>query len=188
MVVETGDFHRGLKIQTDDGVWEVIEYQRSKMAQRSPIVTVKVRNLISGAMQEKKFRSGDKFETPNIKKTQMQFLYSDGNSYHFMDSETYDQHELSGKQVGNSAKFIRENQEVLVSFIYENPYAVEFPKAVVELKVAESEPGVKGDTATSATKPAILETGAEIKVPLFVNPGDTIRVDTRDGSYVERVK
>ncbi len=188
MVVETNDFHRGMKIQTDDGIWEIIEYQHSKMAQRSPIVTVKVRNIVTGAVQEKKFRSGDKFDTPDIKKTAMQFLYSDGSSYHFMDSEKFDQWELSAAQVGSMADFISEHQEVQVNFINGEPRGVEFPKAVVELKVTEAEPGVKGDTAASATKPATLETGAKVNVPLFVNPGDIIRVDTRDGSYVERVK
>lgn len=188
MVVETSGFHRGLKIEMDGGVWEIIEYQRSKVAQRSPIVTAKVRNIVTGAVQVKKFRSGDKFATPDVKKRVMRFLYSDGNSCCFMDGETYDQQELSMEQVGGAKDFLRENQEVLVNFINGSPYGIEFPKAVVELKVSEAEPGVKGDTAASATKPATLETGAKVNVPLFVNPGDVIRVDTRDGSYVERVR
>lgn len=172
----------------DGGVWEIIEYQHSKMAQRSPIVTARVRNIVTGAVQEKKFRAGDRFETPRIEKKTMQFLYSDGGSYHFMDTESYDQQELSAEQVGSAADFLREQQEILVNFINGNPSGVEFPKAVVELKVTEAEPGVKGDTAASATKPATVETGAKVNVPLFVNPGDTIRVDTRDGSYIERVR
>ncbi len=188
MVVETGNFHRGLKIEMDGGVWEIIEYKHSKMAQRSPIVTTKVRNIVTGAVQEKKFRAGDKFDTPDIKKRTMQFLYSDGNSYHFMDSKTYDQRELSGEQVGDAVNFLREQQEIQVNFINGNPYGIEFPKAVVELKVVRTEPGVKGDTAASATKPATLETGAKVNVPLFVNEGETVRIDTRDGSYIERVR
>ncbi|MGI9558567.1 MAG: elongation factor P [Thermodesulfobacteriota bacterium] len=188
MVVETSDFHRGMKIEMDGAVWEIIEYQHSKMAQRSPIVTAKIRNIVTGAVQEKKFRAGDKFDTPDIKKRMMQFLYTDGGAYHFMDTETYDQHELSGEQVGRAADFLSEHQEVQVNFINGDAYGIEFPRAVVELKVTEAEPGVKGDTATSATKPATLETGAKVNVPLFVNPGDVIRVDTRDGAYIERVR
>ncbi|MCY3972792.1 MAG: elongation factor P [Candidatus Dadabacteria bacterium] len=188
MAVETSDFHRGMKIEMDGGVWEIIEYQHSKMAQRSPIVTAKVRNIVTGAVQEKKFRSGDRFETPDIKKRTMRFLYSDGSSFHFMDEESYDQLELSREEVGSAADFLSEQQEVLVGFINGAPSGVEFPKSVVELKVTEAEPGVKGDTAASATKPATLETGAKVNVPLFVNPGDTIRVDTRDGSYIERAR
>ncbi|QMU56418.1 MAG: elongation factor P [Candidatus Mycalebacterium zealandia] len=188
MVVETSGFHRGLKIELDGEVWEIIEYQQQKMAQRSPVVTVKARNIVTGAVQEKKFRSGDKFETPDIKKRTMQFLYSDGNIYHFMDTETYDQQELSAAQVGSAADFMSEHQEIQVNFINGNPYGIEFLKHIVELKVTEADPGVKGDTATSATKPATLETGAKVQVPLFVNPGDMIKVDTRDGSYIERVR
>lgn len=188
MAVETSNFRKGLKIEVDGGIWEIIEYQHSKMAQRSPIVTAKLRNIVTGAVQEKKFRSGDRFETPDIKKRTMTFLYSDGESFHFMDTESYDQQELSREHVGTAAGFLSEQQEVLVGFINGEPSGVEFPKAVVELKVTEAEPGVKGDTAASATKPATLETGAKVNVPLFVNPGDVIRVDTRDGSYIERAR
>lgn len=186
-VVETNQFHRGLKIEFEGGVWEIIEYRHSKVAQRSAVMKTKMRNLATGAVQEKNFRSGDTFKVPDMERKNMQFLYKDDIGFNFMDSDTYDQHILSPEQVGESAKFLREQQEVSVLYINGEPAGVELPTAV-EIEVTETDPGVKGDTVSGGTKPAKLESGATIQVPLFIDIGDTIKVDTRTGEYLERLK
>jgi elongation factor P len=186
-VVETNQFHKGLKIEYDGEIWEIIEYRHSKMAQRSAVMKTKIKNVVTGAVQEKSFRSGDAFKVPDMERKNMQFLYKDEIGFHFMDSETYDQHSISKEQVGDAADYIKEQQEVSVLYYNNELMGVELPTAV-ELVVTETEPGVKGDTVTGGTKPATLESGATIQVPLFIDIGDEIKVDTRTGEYLERLK
>jgi len=186
-VVETNQFHKGLKIEYDGEIWEIIEYRHSKMAQRSAVMKTKIKNVVTGAVQEKSFRSGDAFKVPDMERKNMQFLYKDEIGFHFMDLETYDQHGISKEQVGDTADYIKEQQEVSVLYYNNELMGVELPTAV-ELVVTETEPGVKGDTVTGGTKPATLESGATIQVPLFIDIGDEIKVDTRTGEYLERLK
>ncbi len=186
-VVDTSGFYRGVKIELEGQIWEVIEYQHSKMAQRSPVVKTKLRNIITGAVQEMNFRSGETFNIPDIERRTMQFLYKDNIGYYFMDSETYDQLGFSEDQVGDAARFLKEQQSMNIFFYKDEPIGVDLP-TTVELKVTETEPGVKGDTVSNTTKSAILETGTTISVPLFVDIGDVIKVDTRTGTYIERLK
>ncbi len=186
-VVETNRFHRGLKIIVNDEIWEVLDYEHSKMARRSAVVRTRLRNVLTGAVQEMTFPAGESFRTPEIEVRTTQFLYADDVAYYFMDTETYEQYPLGPDVVGEARKFLKEQQEVKVQFYEGKPIGVELP-IVVELEVTETEPGVKGDTVSSTTKPATLETGAVVAVPLFVDVGTVIRVDTRTGKYLERVK
>lgn len=186
-VVETNQFHKGLKIEFEGEIWEIIEYRHSKVAQRSAVMKTKLRNMTTGAVQEKNFRSGDTFRVPDMERKTMQFLYRDDIGSHFMDMETYEQHSLTSEQVGEAANFLKEQQEVNIFYFNDEPSGVELPTAV-ELEVKQTEPGVKGDTVSGSTKPAILETGASILVPLFIDIGDIIKVDTRTGEYLERLK
>ena len=151
------------------------------------IVTTKLKNIVSGAVQEKKFRSGESFDVPDIERKSMQFLYSDDMGFHFMDTENYEQISFNSDQVGETQKFLKEQQEVEVQIYQDKPIGIELPTSV-EFEITYTEPGVKGDTVSSTTKPATIETGATINVPLFVNMGDKVKVDTRNGNYIERVK
>jgi elongation factor P len=186
-VVDTSRFYKGLKIEYEGEIWEVLEYHRSKIAQRSPVVKTKLRNIITSSVQEKNFRSGETFEVPDVERKTNQFLYRDGLGYHFMDSKTYDQLSLSNELVGDSARFLKEQQEIIVIFYKNEPIGVDLPVAV-EMEVVKTEPGVRGATVSAGTKPATLETGAPISVPLFIEEGDIIKVDTRSGVYLERIK
>ena len=186
-VVETNQFHRGLKIEYEGEIWEIIEYRHSKVAQRSAVMKTKIRNVATGAVQEKNFRSGDSFKVPDVERKNMQFLYKDDIGFHFMDLDSYEQYSLSPEQVGEDSSFLKEQQEVTVLYYNNDPMGIELPTAV-ELEITETEPGVKGDTVTGGTKPATLESGAVIQVPLFIDKGDQIRVDTRTGEYLDRVK
>jgi elongation factor P len=186
-VVDTSGFYKGLKIEFEGGIWEVLEYQHSKIAQRSPVVRTKLRNVITGAVQERNFRSGETFNIPDVERRKMRFLYKDEIGYYFMDSETYEQHGFNENQLGDAVRFIKEQQEINILFYKNEPIGVELP-TTVELEVIETEPGVRGDTVSSPSKPAKLETGAMISVPLFVDVGDMVKVDTRTGTYIERIK
>ena len=186
-VVETNQFHKGLKIEFEGGIWEIIEYRHSKMAQRSAVMKTKIKNVVTGAVLEKSFRSGDAFKVPDMDRKNMQFLYKDEIGFHFMDLETYDQNALSKEQIGDAADFLKEQQEVNILYFNDEPMGVELPTAV-ELEVTLTDPGVKGDTVSGGTKPATLESGATILVPLFIDTGDIIKVDTRTGEYLERLK
>jgi elongation factor P len=185
--VETNHFHKGLKIEFEGGIWEIIEYRHSKMAQRSAVMKTKIKNIVTGAVQEKNFRSGDAFKVPDMDRKNMQFLYKDDIGFHFMDLETYDQNALSKEQVGDTADFLKEQQVVNIVYFNDEPMGVELPTAV-ELEVTLTDPGVKGDTVSGGTKPATLESGVTILVPLFIDVGDIIKVDTRTGDYLERLK
>ena len=176
-MVVAGDFKNGITIEYENNIWQVIEFQHVKPGKGSPFVRTKLK---------KSFRPTEKFPQAHIERKDYQYLYADGDLYNFMDVETYDQIALSKDNVGDSLKFVKENEMVkLVSHAGE-VFAIE-PPLFVELVITESEPGVKGDTATGATKPAVVETGATVMVPLFVNQGDTIKIDTRTGEYLSRV-
>ena len=172
-------------IKYENGLWEILEYQLVKMQQRQPIVRTKMRNIRTGNVLELPFRSGDKFEDLHMEQKPLQYLYRDGDRFHFMDNENYNQIVVSKATVGEKADFLLENSEVSGRYADEELISIELPPSVV-LTIAETEPGVRGDTAKSGTKPAKTETGATIKVPLFVTTGDRVRVDTRTGQYLER--
>ena len=185
-MVVAGDFKNGITIEYENNIWQVIEFQHVKPGKGSPFVRTKLKNIKSGGVIEKSFRPTEKFPQAHIERKDYQYLYADGDLYNFMDVETYDQIALSKDNVGDSLKFVKENEMVkLVSHAGE-VFAIE-PPLFVELVITESEPGVKGDTATGAPKPAVVETGATVMVPLFVNQGDTIKIDTRTGEYLSRV-
>jgi elongation factor P len=185
-MVSAGDFKNGITLQMDGGIWQIIEFQHVKPGKGAAFVRTKLKNIVSGGVVEKTFRPTEKFPLAHIDRKEFQYLYSDGDLYHFMDTETFEQIALSQENVGDSLKFVKENEMVKLCSHAGDVFAIE-PPLFVELLITESEPGVKGDTATGATKPAIVETGAQVMVPLFVNQGDTIKIDTRTGEYLSRV-
>ena len=180
-----GDFKNGLTIEWDGGVWQIIDFQHVKPGKGAAFVRTKLKNIKSGGVVEKSFRPTEKFDAAHIERKDMQYLYADG-MYNFMDNETFEQISLTEDQVGDSLKFVKENDNVKMLSHNDEVFAIE-PPLFVELEVTETEPGVKGDTATGATKPAIVETGASVLVPLFVNQGEKIQIDTRTGEYMKRV-
>ena len=169
----------------DGNVYQIIEFQHVKPGKGAAFVRTKIRNVISGAVVERTFNPTEKFPTAYIERKEMQYLYSDGDLYYFMDNETYENMPINKDKLGDNFKFVKENTDVKVLSYKGVVFGVE-PPLFLELQVTKTDPGFKGDTATNATKPATLETGAEIKVPLFINEGDMIRVDTRTGEYLER--
>ena len=184
-MVSAGDFKNGITIEIEGNIYQIMEFQHVKPGKGAAFVRTKLKNIISGGVVEKTFRPTEKFENAHIERKDMQYLYSDGELYHFMDVETFDQIAVDGDTVGDSLKFVKEKEMVKVCSHEGNVFSVE-PPISVELEVTETEPGVKGDTATGATKPAIVETGASVLVPLFVNQGDKIKIDTRTGEYSSR--
>jgi elongation factor P len=184
---DTSQFRRGLKIEIEEKPYAIIEFQHVKPGKGGAFVRTKLRNMLNGRVIDRTFRSGEKVGRPDLQERQMQYLYKEGTNYCLMDNETYDQIYLPEDQIGEDKSFLVENETVTVMFLNEKAIGIEFP-IFVELSVADTTPGVKGDTATKVTKPATLETGAVIPVPIFINVGDRIKVDTRTGSYVERVK
>lgn len=185
-MVSAGDFRNGLTIEYDGGVYQVIEFQHVKPGKGAAFVRTKLKNIKSSGVVEKSFRPTEKFENAHIERKDMQYLYSDSGMYNFMDTETFDQIALSEDQIGDSLKFVKENEMVKILSHNGEVFAIE-PPLFVELEVTETEPGIKGDTATGATKPSTVETGANVLVPLFVNQGDVIQIDTRTGEYMKRV-
>lgn len=183
----TPDFRKGLKIEIDNTPYIMVDFQHVKPGKGGAFVRTKLKNLLNGKVTDKTFRAGEKVGKPDIKESSMQFLYSDGEGYHFMDVSTYDQMLISEEQVGDSRYLLKE--EIVTEVLEYNGrvIGIELPN-FVSLKVAATEPGHKGDTATGGSKPATLETGAEVNVPLFINEGDLLKIDTRSGEYVERVK
>ena len=184
-MISTSQFKSGVIIKVNNDLCEIIEFQLVKMQQRQPIVSTKLKNIKTGNVVEQKFRSGEKFEDVFLEDKPIQYLYHDGNKYHFMDLEAYHEVVVNAELLGEKVNFLKENSDVIGRYWDEQLLSVELPASVV-LKVSETEPGVRGDTAKSGTKPAKVETGATIKVPLFVNSGDQVRVDTRTGQYLER--
>ena len=184
-MVTAGDFRNGVTFEMDGNVYSIIEFQHVKPGKGAAFVRTQIRNVISGAVTEKTFNPNDKYPTAFIERKDMEYLYNDGDLYYFMDSETYEQLPISPNVLGDNFRFVKENMVCKVLSYKGNVFGIE-PPNFVELQVTETEPGVKGDTATNVTKPATLETGAEIKVPIFINEGEMIRVDTRTGEYMER--
>lgn len=184
-MVSAGDFRNGVTFEMDGNVLQVIEFQHVKPGKGAAFVRTKLKNVITGAVTETTFNPSDKFPTAYIERKDMQYLYNDGELYYFMDTDTYDQIPLNADTLTDSFKFVKENMIIKVLSYKGNVFGIE-PPFFVELEITQTEPGLKGDTATGATKNATLETGAVIKVPLFINEGDMIRVDTRTGEYMER--
>jgi len=186
IMISTNDFRTGLTIELDGQVYMVLEFMHVKPGKGSAFVRSKLKNIETGATIEKTFRAGEKVPRAHLDKRKMQYLYTDGEAFYFMDEETFDQMALNTEQLGDAVNYLKENMVIDVLMYKGRTIGVELPN-FVELKVVETEPGVKGDTATGATKGATLETGAKVQVPLFIEAGDIIRVDTRTGEYMERV-
>ncbi len=184
-MISAGDFRNGVTFEMDGNVVQIFEFQHVKPGKGAAFVRTKIRNVISGAVTEKTFNPTDKYPTAFVERKDMQYLYRDGDLYYFMDNETYENIPISASTLGDNFKFVKENMDVKVLSYKGNVFGVE-PPFFIELEVTQTDPGFKGDTATNATKPATLETGAEIRVPLFINEGDHIKVDTRTGEYMER--
>ena len=185
-VYMAGDFRNGTTFEMDGGVYRVVEFQHVKPGKGAAFVRTKLKNVITGAVLEKTFNPSEKLQGAEIEKREMQYLYNDGDLYYFMDNETYEQMPLNKEQLGDALKFIKENMDCKVLSFKGNVFAVE-PPMFVELEVTYTEPGFAGNTTTTSGKPATLETGLELQVPMFVNIGDVLRIDTRTCEYMERV-
>ena len=184
-MISAGDFRNGVTFEMDGNVYSIIEFQHVMPGKGAAFVRTTIRNVISGSVTEKTFNPNDKYPTAFVERKEMEYLYSDGDLYYFMVNETYEQLPINASVMGDNFKFVKENMVCKVLSYKGNVYGVE-PPNFVELQVTKTDPGFKGDTATNATKPATLETGAEIKVPLFIDEGEMIRIDTRTGEYMER--
>ncbi len=185
MMVSTNDFHTGLTIEIEGEAYTVIEFQHVKPGKGAAFVRSRLRNMRSGTITEKTFRAGEKIPRAIIEKKKVEYLYNTGEEYIFMDTETYEQISLLAEQLGDNLKYLRENLQIELLFHKENIIGLELPNSV-DLKVMETEPSFKGDTASGGSKPAKLETGLVVQVPFFINEGDIVRVDTRTGDYLER--
>ena len=185
-MIMAGDFRKGVTVEIDGVVWSISDFQHVKPGKGAAFVRTRLKNVMTGAVLERTFSPTDKYPLAHIETKDMEYLYSDGELYYFMDIETYEQIPLNFEQVEDAIDFIKENDQVKMRFYKGSAFSVEAPN-FVELKVTETEPGFKGDTATGTTKPAVLETGYHIAVPLFVNEGDIIRIDTRTGEYMSRI-
>ena len=185
-MISAGDFRNGVTLEIEGHVYQMIEFQHVKPGKGAAFVRTKLKNIINGGVVEKTFRPTEKFPAARIDRVDMQYLYSDGDLFHFMNVETYDQIALNAEDIGDALKFVKENEMCKVCSYNGNVFAVE-PPLFVELEISDTEPGFKGDTATGATKPAVVETGATVYVPLFVEQGDKIKIDTRSGEYLSRV-
>ena len=185
-MISAGDFRNGITIELEGNVYQIIEFQHVKPGKGAAFVRTKLKNIKSGGVVEKTFRPTEKCPQARIDRKDMQYLYADGDLFYFMDVETYDQIALSSADIGDALKFVKENEMCKVCSHNGSVFAVE-PPFFVELVITDTEPGFKGDTATGATKPATVETGAVVQVPLFVNQNDVIKIDTRTGEYLSRV-
>ena len=185
-MISAGDFRNGITIEIDSNIFQIIEFQHVKPGKGAAFVRTKLKNIKSGGVIEKTFRPTEKCPQARIDRKDMQYLYSDGDLFHFMDQETFEQIALNEDSVGDALKFVKENDICKVCSHNGSVFAIE-PPLFVELEITETEPGFKGDTATGATKPAVVETGATVYVPLFVELGDKIKIDTRSGEYLSRV-
>ena len=185
-MISAGDFRNGITLEIEGNVYQIMEFQHVKPGKGAAFVRTKLKNIINGGVVEKTFRPTEKFPAARIDRVDMQYLYSDGDLFHFMNTETYDQIALNSDDIGDALKLVKENEMCKVCSYNGNVFAVE-PPLFVELEITDTEPGFKGDTATGATKPAVVETGATVYVPLFVEQGDKIKIDTRSGEYLSRV-
>ena len=185
-MISAGDFRNGITIELDNSVYQIIDFQHVKPGKGAAFVRTKLKDIKNGGVVERTFRPTEKCPQAHIDRKDMQYLYKDGDLYNYMNNENYEQISLTKDQVGDSMKYVKENETVQVNSYNGNVFAIE-PPLFVELAISETEPGFKGDTATGATKPATVETGAVVQVPLFVNEGDVIKIDTRSGEYLSRV-
>ncbi len=185
-MISAGDFRNGITIELDNNIYQIIEFQHVKPGKGAAFVRTKLKNVKSGGVIEKTFRPTEKCPQARIDRKDMQYLYSDGDLFNFMDMENYEQIALNADAIGDTLKFVKENEMVKVCSHNGSVFAIE-PPLFVELEITETEPGFKGDTATGASNPAVVETGATVYVPLFVNQGDVIKIDTRTGEYLSRV-
>ncbi|MCR5100628.1 MAG: elongation factor P [Butyrivibrio sp.] len=184
-MISASDFRNGITIEIEGNVCQIIEFQHVKPGKGAAFVRTKLKDIINGGVTEKTFRPTEKFPQARIDRKDMQYLYSDGDLYNFMDTETYEQIALNQDVIGDALKFVKENEMVKINSYNGNVFAVE-PPMFVELEITDTEPGFKGDTATGATKPATVETGAQVAVPLFIEQGEKIKIDTRTGEYLSR--
>ena len=184
-MISAGDFKNGLTFDMDGEVMQIVEFQHVKPGKGAAFVRTKIRNVVTGAVTERNFNPTEKFPPAFVERREMEYLYNDEHLYYFMDTETYEQEAIDAKNLDDSFKFVKENMTVKVLSYKGKVFGVEAPNFVV-LQVTKTDPGLKGNTATNATKPAVLETGAEIKVPLFIDEGEMINVDTRTGEYMSR--
>ncbi len=184
-MISCSDFRNGATIEIDNNVWQIVDFQHVKPGKGAAFVRTKMKNVKSGAVVERTFNPNEKFPKARIDNRQMQYLYENDGQYNFMDNENYEQSELTAAQLGDAVKFLKENMEISIMFFQGNIIGVDLPVAV-ELEVVETDPGIRGDTATGGTKPAKMESGCMVKVPLFINIGDVLRIDTRTGEYLER--
>ncbi len=183
---ENADFKKGLRIMVEGSPYSIIDFQHVKPGKGNQFTRTKMRNLLTGQLLERTFKSGEKFEVPNVENKEMQFLYKDDNGFNFMNPSNFEQIMLNETEVGDSKNYLTENMEVVLFFYNDRPVSVDVPKAV-NLKVAHTEPGIKGDRVQGATKPATMETGLVVSVPLHINEGEVLRIDTTTGDYVGRV-
>ncbi|MGQ0694684.1 MAG: elongation factor P [Nitrospiraceae bacterium] len=186
-MISTVDFRNGVRLMVEGEPFYIVEFQHVKPGKGGAFVRTKLKSYLSGNVLDRTFRSGERFEEPDLEEREMQFLYATGGSYTFMDTETYEQLAFEKSQLGENADLLKENMVVKILIYEHRPIAVELP-IFIELKVVDAEPGVRGDTASGGTKPAIVETGATVKVPLYLEVGTVIKIDTRTRSYVERVR
>lgn len=184
-MISSNDFRTGVTIELDGGVWQVVDFQHVKPGKGSAFVRTKLKNVKTGAVVERTFNAGEKVPKAHIDRREMQFLYESDGAFNLMDNETYEQIALAGDQLGDARRFLKENMNIGVLFFQGIVIGVDIPNSV-ELEVVETDPGIRGDTATGGTKPAKLETGYVVRVPLFINIGDVLRIDTRSGEYIER--
>jgi elongation factor P len=185
-MISTNDFNTGVTIELEGEIYSVLEYQHVKSGRGSAFVRSKLKNILTGATVDHTFRAGEKIARAHLERVEMEFLYREDDSFHVMDMETFEQTTLNLDQLGEGVKYLKENDRLNVVFYKEKVVGVDVPLTVF-LEVAETEPGIKGDTASGATKPATMETGLVVQVPLFINIGDKLKIDTRTGSYIERV-
>lgn len=184
-MISAGDFKKGITVEFDGGVWTIVDFQHVKPGKGAAFVRTKIKNIMTGTVLERTFNPSDKMQRAIIDTKEMQYLYSDGDLYYFMDPETYEQMPLNRSQVEDAIRFVRENTSVNIRFFKGEAFSVETPN-FVELEITSTEPGLRGDTATSTYKPATTETGFELMVPLFISTGDRVKIDTRTGEYLSR--
>ena len=184
-MISAGDFKKGITVEIDNSVYSIVDFQHVKPGKGAAFVRTKLKNVITGGVVERTFNPAEKYEQAHIDKKEMQYLYADGDIFYFMDVENYEQLPLNREQVEDALLYVKENESCTIKFFKGAAFSVE-PPNFVELVVTKTEPGFRGDTATGGSKPATMETGAVIQVPFFINEGETVRVDTRSGEYMER--
>lgn len=185
-MISTGDLRKGIIVEIDNQLFSILEYQHQKIGRGSAQVRMRLRNVRTGSISDTTVQAGSKFPRVRLDQRSMSFLYAEESAYHFMDQQSYDQIGLTAQQLGEAVNYLKDGMVLQVQFYEDEPVAVDLP-ITVELQITQTDPGFRGDTATGGTKPATLETGLVVQVPLFVNQGETIKVDTRSGTYLERV-